>query len=136
MTKIPNANLSKTAGIGTVEEIVQGQRLSEIINTRHENVKYLPGIKLPLNIKAIPSLVQTVKDATLLVFVFPHQYVTSVCEQIKSELHPKARAISLIKVGSASVLLLYLKSDSLLNDSILERVWTHRQARESVWSLI
>lgn len=32
------------------EEIVDGRKLSEIINEQHENVKYLPGHKLPENI--------------------------------------------------------------------------------------
>lgn len=32
------------------EEMVNGQKLSDIINQRHENVKYLPGIKLPSNV--------------------------------------------------------------------------------------
>ena len=29
------------------EEVVDGEKLTNIINTRHENVKYLPGIALP-----------------------------------------------------------------------------------------
>jgi len=32
------------------EEIVDGQKLSDIINLKHENVKYLPGCKLPENL--------------------------------------------------------------------------------------
>ena len=28
------------------EEIVNGEKLSDIINTKHENVKYLPGEKI------------------------------------------------------------------------------------------
>jgi glycerol-3-phosphate dehydrogenase (NAD+) len=32
------------------EEVIDGKKLSEIINTQHENVKYLPGFKLPDNI--------------------------------------------------------------------------------------
>ncbi len=32
------------------EEIVNGEKLSETINTKHENVKYLPGVKLPDNV--------------------------------------------------------------------------------------
>lgn len=32
------------------EELVDGKKLSEIINTQHENVKYLPGNKLPENV--------------------------------------------------------------------------------------
>lgn len=32
------------------EEIINGRRLSEIINQEHENVKYLPGYKIPKNV--------------------------------------------------------------------------------------
>lgn len=32
------------------EEIVNSQKLSDIINQLHENVKYLPGHRLPENI--------------------------------------------------------------------------------------
>lgn len=35
--------------------------------------RYLPGIKLPSNIRAMPDLLDACKDATLLVFVVPHQ---------------------------------------------------------------
>ncbi len=34
------------------EEEVHGRKLTEIINTDHENVKYLPGHKLPENVVA------------------------------------------------------------------------------------
>lgn len=32
------------------EEMIDGRKLTEIVNTQHENVKYLPGIKLPENV--------------------------------------------------------------------------------------
>ena len=32
------------------EEMVEGRKLSEIINTEHENVKYLKGYKIPENV--------------------------------------------------------------------------------------
>lgn len=32
------------------EEDINGRKLSEIINTDHENVKYLPGQKIPENV--------------------------------------------------------------------------------------
>jgi len=38
----------------TFEEMVSGEKLTEIINTRHENVKYLPGYKLPDNVVCWP----------------------------------------------------------------------------------
>jgi glycerol-3-phosphate dehydrogenase (NAD+) len=84
--------------LGTIEEIVNGSRLTELINTTHENPKYLPGIKLPSNIIAEPQLLSSIHEDTLIVFVFPHNYVGSVCEQIRLSVHPGARAISLIKV--------------------------------------
>lgn len=38
------------------EETVNGMKLTEIINTQHENVKYLPGKKLSPNVVAIADL--------------------------------------------------------------------------------
>jgi len=38
--------------------------------------RYLPGIKLPENIVACPDLIETCRDATMLVFVVPHQVKT------------------------------------------------------------
>lgn len=35
------------------EEMIDGKKLTEIINTTHENVKYLPGHKLPPNVVSI-----------------------------------------------------------------------------------
>lgn len=32
------------------EELIEGKKLTEIINETHENVKYLPGKKLPPNV--------------------------------------------------------------------------------------
>lgn len=37
------------------EEMIDGRKLTEIINTDHENVKYLPGHKLPKNVVSLES---------------------------------------------------------------------------------
>ncbi|KAI8891420.1 glycerol-3-phosphate dehydrogenase [NAD+] [Backusella circina FSU 941] len=79
------------------EEQVDGQKLTDIINTKHENVKYLKGVPLPHNIVAIPDVVEACKDADLVVFVVPHQFIHGICEKMKGHLAPGARAISLIK---------------------------------------
>lgn len=55
------------------EEEFEGKKLTEIINSEHENRKYLPGVKFEDNVVAIPDLKEAVKDATALVFVTPHQ---------------------------------------------------------------
>lgn len=43
------------------EEMIDGRKLTEIINTEHENVKYLPGHKLPKNVVCV-SLNSTVME--------------------------------------------------------------------------
>lgn len=92
-----NTLFSRTVRQWVFEEQINGQKLTDIINTQHENVKYLPGVKLPENVVAIPDVVEACKDATLVVFVLPHQFVRGVCEKMKGHLAPGARAISLIK---------------------------------------
>jgi glycerol-3-phosphate dehydrogenase (NAD+) len=79
------------------EEIVNGRKLTEIINETHENVKYLPDIKIPENIIAVPDVLEAVKNANLLVFVLPHQFVKGLCIKLKEHLTNEVYAISLIK---------------------------------------
>lgn len=45
-----NSKFDKTVKMWVFEEMVNGRKLTEIINTEHENVKYLPGHKLPPNV--------------------------------------------------------------------------------------
>ncbi|KAL2776415.1 glycerol-3-phosphate dehydrogenase [NAD(+)], cytoplasmic isoform 2 [Daubentonia madagascariensis] len=56
------------------EEDVGGRKLTEIINTQHENVKYLPGHKLP-----------------------PNVFIGKICDQLKGHLKANAIGMSLIK---------------------------------------
>ncbi|KAN0061960.1 glycerol-3-phosphate dehydrogenase [Thecaphora frezii] len=79
------------------EEEINGRKLTQIINEEHENPKYLPGIKLPAHVRAVPSAAEAAQGATLLVFVLPHQFIGSVCQQLKGKVDPSARAISMIK---------------------------------------
>lgn len=79
------------------EEEVDGGKLTEIINTTHENVKYLPGYKFPENIVAVPDLAEAVKGATMLIFVLPHQFLPRLLPTIEKVMEPGAKAISLIK---------------------------------------
>lgn len=71
--------------------------LSKVINETHENVKYLPGIQLPQNVVAVPDLATACRDATLLIFVVPHQFLPSLLPTIKQSVHWGARGVSLIK---------------------------------------
>lgn len=40
--------------------------------------RYLPGVKLPDNINAIPDIETVAKDADILIFNFPHQVLYSI----------------------------------------------------------
>ena len=80
------------------ETLDDGRKLTEVINEKHENVKYLPDHKLPDNVIAMPDLVEAVKDADVLIFVIPHQYVKKTCEQLKDKVKKDAFALTLIKV--------------------------------------
>jgi glycerol-3-phosphate dehydrogenase (NAD+) len=73
-----------TLNLWVHEEIVNGEKLSTLINSKKENVKYLchyectnrrylPGVKLPDNIKAVTDIETVAKDADILIFNFPHQ---------------------------------------------------------------
>ena len=101
------------------EELVDGKKLTEIINETHENVKYLPNHKLPSNVVssmviqmkirifffsfyeqvAIPDLLDAAKDADILVFVVPHQFITRLCDQLSGNIKSTAIGLSLIKVS-------------------------------------
>lgn len=73
------------------------QKLTDVINKCHENVKYLPNIKLPANLVANPSVVDAAKDSSVLIFNLPHQFIDRVASQLKGHILPFARGISCIK---------------------------------------
>ncbi|KAI5644445.1 glycerol-3-phosphate dehydrogenase [NAD(+)], cytoplasmic [Phthorimaea operculella] len=93
--KLPNFEDKVTMWV--FEEMIEGKKLTEIINETHENVKYLPGHKLPENVVAVPDLVEAAKDADLLIFVVPHQFVRNICATLLGQIKPTAAALSLIK---------------------------------------
>lgn len=78
------------------QEQVNGKNLTDIINTQHENVKYLPGIKFTPNVIADPDLTHACTGSTLLIFVLPHQFLGRICPKMNT-VAKGCRAISLIK---------------------------------------
>ncbi|CAB9518426.1 3-phosphate dehydrogenase [Seminavis robusta] len=96
-----NESCAKQVNMWVFEELVpldgNEQKLSDVINSRHENVKYLPGIKIPSNVVAVPDLATACKDATLLIFVLPHQFLPKLLPVIRKHAHSNCRGVSLIK---------------------------------------
>ncbi|KAK6457179.1 uncharacterized protein RJT20DRAFT_37707 [Scheffersomyces xylosifermentans] len=86
-----------TVNMWVHEEQIDGVNLTKIINTKHENVKYLPGVTLPKNLHAEPDIGKAVYDADLVVFNMPHQFLPRIVKSLKGKLKPTARAISCLK---------------------------------------
>ncbi|KAJ4904392.1 hypothetical protein Rs2_18343 [Raphanus sativus] len=79
------------------EVLPNGEKLTDVINKTNENVKYLPGIKLGRNVVADPDLENAVKEANMLVFVTPHQFMGGICKKLKGKVTGEVEAISLVK---------------------------------------
>ncbi|CRG97731.1 glycerol-3-phosphate dehydrogenase, putative [Plasmodium gallinaceum] len=83
------------------DEVFDGEKMEDIINQKHENLKYLKGVALPHNIVAYSDIAEVVNHADLLIFIIPCQYLENVLlmihqnKSIKIAKHVKA--ISLTK---------------------------------------
>lgn len=73
------------------------EKLTSLINKYHENFKYLPGIALPANVVANPSVEEAVQGASILIFNLPHQFIGRISAQMRGHILPFARGISCIK---------------------------------------
>jgi len=71
--------------------------LTEVINESHENPIYLANIPLPTSIKAQPDIKKAVTDATMLVFVIPHNFLAPIVPKMEAAFAKDAVGISLIK---------------------------------------
>ncbi|XP_051524821.1 glycerol-3-phosphate dehydrogenase [NAD(+)], cytoplasmic-like [Myxocyprinus asiaticus] len=104
-----NSKFDSTVNMWVFEETVNGRKLTEIINTDHENVKYLLGHKLPENVVAVPDLVEAAKSADILLFVIPHQFIGRICYTMKGKIKQDALGMSLIKVPYTHEYIRYTK---------------------------
>ena len=92
-----NAKFEKEIKMYVYEEMVDGRKLTDIINNDHENVKYLPGHKLPDNVLAVPDVVETAHDADIIIFVLPHQYMVNTSKPLVGKIKSDAYGVSLCK---------------------------------------
>lgn len=94
-----NKDFDTRVSMYVYEELVNGRKLTEIINTEHENTKYLPGHKIQPNVIAIPNVIEAASDADVLIFVLPHQFMKNICRELKGKVKETAVGITLIKVS-------------------------------------
>lgn len=116
IVKLPD--FDKTVRMYVYDEIVDGESLVDIINTKHENVKYLTGIKLPENVLAVRDLAEAATDCDFYVIVTPHQFLPGMLPKILGKPLPNASAISLVKGVSVKGDEIELVSDTV--ESLLQ----------------
>ena len=68
----------------------------DILNEKRENVKFLPGIKIPKEIAISSDVKKTVKDAESIILAVPSQYIRGVLKRLKGS-DSSARFISATK---------------------------------------
>jgi len=69
----------------------------EKINEHRENIKYLPGVKIPQQVKAADDIEKTIVDAELVVLAVPAQSLREVARKIKSLLRPETIIVNTAK---------------------------------------
>ncbi|KAI5173204.1 glycerol-3-phosphate dehydrogenase (NAD+) [Nematocida sp. LUAm3] len=79
------------------QEQVDGKNLTDIINQKHENVKYLPEIKLPENVVAYPEIKDVVSSSNVLIFVIPHEFLDRTLSNMEQHIQKNTIGITLIK---------------------------------------
>lgn len=103
LTRILGANAQRHAEfedevkMWVFEEQIDGRNLTDIINEEHENVKYFPDAKFTPNVRAVPDLIEVVKDADLLAFCLPHQFLPKILPDIAANAKPGVIGLSAIK---------------------------------------
>jgi len=83
----------------TCPKTAKQRSIVDVINETHENVKYLPGIKLPHTVVADASPRSSAHGADIFIWVVPHQFVTHTIASMIDEVKPSAISVSLIKGG-------------------------------------
>lgn len=67
------------------------------INERHENKKYLSGVKLPPQITATDNLKSALKNSTIIIWALPTQASGQIGKEVKKYLSPKSILLTVSK---------------------------------------
>jgi len=76
---------------------MRNEALADEVNTRHENVQYLPGYKINPAVRATHDIATAVKSAELLFVAVPSAYFRTVVRQLTSRLMPDCMLVSTTK---------------------------------------
>lgn len=92
-----NGGFDERVHIYVYDELIRSNYLSEVMNERHENIKYLPGIKLDKNLIAVNDLLEAAKEADILIFASSYSFIKPYCNILAGKVKSDAYAVSLIK---------------------------------------
>lgn len=74
------------------------EEYAKLLDKKRENIKFLPGIKIPKTIEISNSFKLTTKDASLIIVAVPSQYLRDVLLKFRLEINPvKYVFLSVIK---------------------------------------
>lgn len=76
---------------------VRDKKLVDEIIERNENIKYLPGVKLPSNMSPSSDLEKVVKDKRYIIFAVPTNSISELAKSIKPYVDKNAIIINLAK---------------------------------------
>ena len=82
---------------GVFHEIINGEKLSDIINNKHENVKYLPGKQLSNIIEAVTDIEDACRNCTILILCIPPEYISRLLPTIQPCLNIRCKVINTCK---------------------------------------
>ncbi len=68
-----------------------------VLDRRRENVKFLPGIRIPKGLCITPDLSQAIEPSSVVVFAVPSQYLRSVARRVKRESFARKAFLSVAK---------------------------------------
>lgn len=73
------------------------QQIVEDINIKKENIKYLPNITIPYNVKGFTNLQEAARDSEFIVLAVPSHAIRNLCRQINSIVKRNQIIISIAK---------------------------------------
>ena len=75
------------------------RELCAVVNEEHENCVYLPGVSLPSSVVASDDLASVIRNADIIFFVVPHQFLRGTLQDIRAcaSLNKDAVCVSLVK---------------------------------------
>ncbi|KXO17181.1 NAD(P)H-dependent glycerol-3-phosphate dehydrogenase [Peptoniphilus sp. GNH] len=76
---------------------VRDKKLADEIIEKNENIKYLPGVKLPSNMSPSSDLEKVVKDKRYIIFAVPTNSISELAKSIKPYVDKNAIIINLAK---------------------------------------